>query len=106
MKNYTQILLVFLATTCGILLVNFTSQQTKPQLNKSIKITTDYKVKKTKEEWKKTLNDEEYRVLINKGTEYPGSGEYNIHMKEGVYNCKGCNGFLVYSVYLVLGDNR
>ncbi|MDE0966836.1 MAG: peptide-methionine (R)-S-oxide reductase MsrB [Flavobacteriaceae bacterium] len=54
-------------------------------------MTTDYKVKKTKEEWKKTLNDEEYRVLINKGTEYPGSGEYNIHMKEGVYNCKGCN---------------
>ena len=64
MKNYTQILLVFLATTCGILLVNFTSQQTKPQLNKSIKITTDYKVKKTKEEWKKTLNDEEYRFII------------------------------------------
>ena len=91
MKNYTQILLILLTTSCGILLVNFTSQQTKHQLNKSIKITNDYKVKKTKEEWKKTLNDEEYRVLIDKGTEYPGSGEYNIHMKEGVYNCKGCN---------------
>jgi peptide-methionine (R)-S-oxide reductase len=30
-------------------------------------------------------------VLINKGTEYPGTGEYNIHMKEGIYNCKGCD---------------
>ncbi|MDA9285213.1 peptide-methionine (R)-S-oxide reductase MsrB [Flavobacteriaceae bacterium] len=28
---------------------------------------------------------------MEKGTEYPGTGEYNIHMKEGVYNCKGCD---------------
>ena len=45
---------------------------------------------KNNEEWKKILSDEEYRVLIEKGTEYPGTGEYNIHMKEGVYNCKKC----------------
>ncbi|MBC8300854.1 MAG: peptide-methionine (R)-S-oxide reductase MsrB [Pelagibacterales bacterium] len=47
--------------------------------------------KKTTEEWKKILNDEEYRVLIEKGTEYPHTGKYNMHFENGVYNCNGCN---------------
>ena len=46
--------------------------------------------KKTTEEWKKILNDEEYRVLIEKGTEYPHTGKYNMHFENGVYNCNGC----------------
>ena len=91
MKIYSKILLIILATSCAILFVNFTTQETKTQLDRSIKIKKDYKMKKTDKEWKEILNDEEYRVLINKGTEYPGTGKYNIHMKEGVYNCKGCN---------------
>ena len=45
---------------------------------------------KTPEEWKKILNDEEYRVLIEKGTEYPHTGKYNMHFENGVYNCNGC----------------
>ena len=84
-------LLIIIATTCGVLFVNFTSQDTYPKLIKSSKKMKDYKIQKTNEEWKKILSDEEYRVLIEKGTEYPGTGEYNIHMKEGVYNCKGCD---------------
>ena len=91
MKLYPQILLIIIATTCGVLFVNFTSQDTYPKLIKSSKKMKDYKIQKTNEEWKKILSDEEYRVLIEKGTEYPGTGEYNIHMKEGVYNCKGCD---------------
>ena len=83
--------MIVLATVCGILFINFTSQETNSQLIKSNKEMKDYKVKKSDAEWRKILSDEEYRVLINKGTEYPGTGEYNIHMKEGVYNCKGCN---------------
>ena len=91
MKIYSQILMIVLATVCGILFINFTSQETNSKLIKSNKEMKDYKVKKSDAEWRKILSDEEYRVLINKGTEYPGTGEYNIHMKEGVYNCKGCN---------------
>ncbi|MBS82984.1 MAG: peptide-methionine (R)-S-oxide reductase [Gammaproteobacteria bacterium] len=45
---------------------------------------------KTPEEWKKILNDEEYRVLIEKGTEYPHTGKYNMHFENGVYNCNAC----------------
>ena len=91
MKLSSQILLIIITTAFGVLFVNFTSQDTYPKLINSTKKMKDYKVQKTDEEWKKILSDEEYRVLINKGTEYPGTGEYNIHMKEGIYNCKGCD---------------
>ena len=36
------------------------------------------------------LTDEEKRVILHKGTEMPGSGEYNQHAEKGVYVCKQC----------------
>jgi peptide-methionine (R)-S-oxide reductase len=42
-------------------------------------------------DWKKELSDEEYRVMREKGTERPFTGEYNMHIDNGVYTCKGCN---------------
>jgi peptide-methionine (R)-S-oxide reductase len=42
-------------------------------------------------DWKKELSDEEYRVMREKGTERPFTGEYNMHNDNGVYTCKGCN---------------
>ena len=37
------------------------------------------------------LTDEEKRVIIHKGTEMPGSGEYNNHTAEGTYICRQCD---------------
>jgi len=37
------------------------------------------------------LNEEERRVIINKGTEYPYTGEYTKHHAKGHYACKQCN---------------
>lgn len=37
------------------------------------------------------LTKEEERVIIHKGTEMPGSGEYNMHKEAGTYICKQCN---------------
>ncbi|MCK5855479.1 MAG: peptide-methionine (R)-S-oxide reductase, partial [Sulfurovaceae bacterium] len=37
------------------------------------------------------LNSEETRVIENKGTEMPFSGEYDGFYKSGVYNCRKCN---------------
>lgn len=46
---------------------------------------------KSEDEWKAQLTEEEYRVLRLKGTEYPHTGTYNIHSKNGTYSCKGCD---------------
>ena len=41
-------------------------------------------------EWKKRLTKEQYRILRQKDTEYPGTGKYNKHYETGVYQCAGC----------------
>lgn len=37
------------------------------------------------------LTDEEARVILRKGTEYPGTGEFNKHYAKGVYACRQCD---------------
>ena len=37
------------------------------------------------------LSKEQERVLVNKGTEPPFSGKYNLHFDNGVYKCAGCD---------------
>ena len=68
--------------------INMISQE--KSINSTQIIKSNDMSKKLPEEWKNTLNDEEYRVLIEKGTEYPHTGEYNMHFENGVYNCNGC----------------
>ncbi|KAG6710912.1 hypothetical protein I3842_05G027100 [Carya illinoinensis] len=47
-------------------------------------------VQKSEEEWQAILSPEQFRILRQKGTEYPGSGEYDKFFAEGVYLCAGC----------------
>lgn len=42
------------------------------------------------EYWRKILTPEQYRVLRQKETEPPGSGEFDNHDQEGIYWCAGC----------------
>lgn len=49
-----------------------------------------YPVEKSEEEWKSKLGEEKYRILRQKGTEYPHTGEYNLHFENGTYCCAGC----------------
>lgn len=44
---------------------------------------------KKKEEWN-LLTEDEKSVLLNKGTEYPFSGEFNNFNQPGTYCCKQC----------------
>jgi peptide-methionine (R)-S-oxide reductase len=46
---------------------------------------------KSESEWREKLDAESYRVMREKGTERPFSGEYNLVFNEGTYLCKGCN---------------
>ena len=50
----------------------------------------DTPLQKTEEEWKKELTPEEYRVLRERGTEAPFSGEFVDTSEPGIYRCKAC----------------
>jgi peptide-methionine (R)-S-oxide reductase len=45
---------------------------------------------RTEEQWREKLTPEQYRVLREKGTEAPFTGEYWDAKDEGVYRCAGC----------------
>jgi len=49
-----------------------------------------YPLERSEEEWKNQLDEQSYRILREKGTEYPFTGEYNDHFEKGIYCCKGC----------------
>lgn len=53
-----------------------------------------YKFEKSENEWRKQLDADSYRILREKGTEMPHSGEYNLHFENGNYHCKGCGTLL------------
>jgi len=48
------------------------------------------KIVKTLEEWKEQLNQNQYEICINHGTEPAFSGKYNDSKLEGVYKCVCC----------------
>lgn len=48
------------------------------------------KITKSEEQWKRELTPEQYRVMRERGTEVPFTGEY-VHMDEGgMYRCAAC----------------
>lgn len=50
----------------------------------------DYPVKKTDEQWREELNDFEYHVLREAGTERAYTGELLEEHRTGTFSCKGC----------------
>lgn len=48
------------------------------------------KVRKSEADWKRELSPEQYRILRQKGTERPFTGEYNAEKRPGVYRCAAC----------------
>ena len=48
------------------------------------------KIRKTEEEWRRELGPEQYRILREKGTERPFTGELLNNKAAGTYRCAGC----------------
>ncbi len=48
------------------------------------------KIKKTEEEWRAQLTDEQFHVTRQHGTERPFTGEYDGCKESGTYNCVCC----------------
>ena len=49
------------------------------------------KVKKSNEEWKSQLTEEQYRVTRESGTERAFTGKYYDNKERGIYHCTCCN---------------
>ncbi|KAJ1697669.1 hypothetical protein LUZ63_006181 [Rhynchospora breviuscula] len=54
------------------------------------KMATGGSAQKTEEEWRAVLSPEQFRILRQKGTEAPGTGEYDKFFEDGVYSCAAC----------------
>lgn len=48
------------------------------------------KMNKTEEEWRVILTPEQYRILREKGTETPFTGEFVENHDSGMYSCAAC----------------
>ncbi len=48
------------------------------------------KIIKTDAEWKTELTPEQFQILREKGTEYPGTGAYYLNFDKGTYVCAAC----------------
>ena len=46
--------------------------------------------KKLVEELKQKLDSKSFNVVVNKGTELPHTGEFNLHFEQGIYSCVAC----------------
>ncbi len=55
------------------------------------------KLKLTDKEWKKRLTPEQYKILREKGTEAPFTGEFLHNEKSGAYVCAACGATLFHS---------
>lgn len=49
------------------------------------------KIVKSAAEWQAILTPAQFKVLREKATERPFTGEYDKNFKPGVYNCAACN---------------
>jgi peptide-methionine (R)-S-oxide reductase len=50
-----------------------------------------FEVVKTEEEWRTTLTPEQFAVLRQAGTEYPGTSSLLHEKRKGTFNCAGCD---------------
>lgn len=90
----TSISLLFLLFACG----QTNGQNSKRTQEKAVKESTNkLKEKKNMSTNYNKLTEEEQHVILNKGTEYPNSGELLEIMDKGVYTCKQCDAQLYLS---------
>lgn len=77
----------------GLLVVTMACASSRQQNHSSLSPIKN-RLELTDAEWKKRLDDHQYKVLREKGTERPFTGEYWDNKKKGKYHCAGCDHLL------------
>lgn len=67
------------------------------QSTMSTKSKKTYEVQKPEEDWRQELDQEAYRVLREKGTERPFTGQYYLNKETGIYECRACGNEIFHS---------
>lgn len=83
--KYVSLLLLTLCMACGS---SYSQNESSKNSQKDCNIK---KVKKSKKEWKAQLDDMQYYVAREAGTERSFSGIYWDNKEEGMYHCIGCD---------------
>ncbi len=96
--NPALVILLFMLSTlfysCKVEAENQFYQTKTDSLKTGAKGNKVEKIKKSEEEWKKELSDEQYRVLREKGTERPFTGKFDLFFEKGDYHCAACGNLL------------
>ena len=72
-----------------IIMINPINRQEKKETGISGNKKDTVNVEMNKNQWK-ALNSFEHYVIVEKGTEYPFTGEFYNHKEKGTYVCKRC----------------
>lgn len=87
-----KIQILCIALFCGLIActpktqnINFIEEEVSIDLPESIE-----QIVKTDEEWKSELNETEYYVIRDKGTERSFTGDLWDNKKQGIYTCRAC----------------
>ena len=81
-----------IAMACGTPKSETTGSSDVPKENTTpVELNNDLtKIEKSEEEWKTELDDNEYYILREKGTERAFTGDLWDHKEKGIYTCRGC----------------
>jgi len=81
----------FLVSAVSVAAIAATGAMFGPGRARSAATGEVFQVSKTEEEWRRILTPEQYKVLREEGTEYPGTSPLLAEKRKGTFNCAGCD---------------